>query len=178
MTDIINAAPGSKNMKILGIITIILGLLAIAAPLITGIAIAILVGILVLCGGIARIVWAFHAASFSKGLLGFVVGGLTLLCGIALVTDPVFASGVLTIILAVYFLIDGAFEIARAFQIRPAPGWNWLLLGGLISFLLGLMIWQQFPLSGAWAIGLLLGIKLLFIGIIMISFRPIPQSNA
>ncbi len=99
----------------------------------------------------------------------FAIGGLTLLCGIALVGNPLFASGVLTIVLASYFFVDGIFEIAAAFRLRSEPGWGWMFFGGIVSILLGIMIWRQFPLSGAWAIGILLGIKLFFVGLIMVT---------
>ena len=149
----------SKNTKIFGIVTMIFGLLSIASPMIVGFSISILVGLLVLLAGIIRMVWTFQTSSLSNDLFGFIFGALTLLCGIALVTDPVLASGFLSIILALYFLIDGMLEIMAAFRLRPLSGWGWLLFAGSISFLLGLMIWQQYPLSGAWAIGILLGIK-------------------
>jgi uncharacterized membrane protein HdeD (DUF308 family) len=93
------------------------------------------------------------------------------------VTDPILASGVLTIILAAYLLIDGVLEVIAAIQVHPASGWRWLLGGGILSILLGLMIWRQFPLAGAWAIGFLLGLKLLLIGMIMIGVDPIAQAN-
>lgn len=166
-TDEVVVASG--NAKWFGIMTIVLGLLAIAAPLVAGAWVALVVGFLVLGGGVARMLWAFQAISFGRGLLGFFIGLLTLLCGIALVTDPLLASGALTMVLAFYFLIDGIFEIAAAFQIRPVSGWGSLFFGGVLSVILGVMIWQQFPLSGAWAIGILLGIKLLFVGIIMVN---------
>jgi uncharacterized membrane protein HdeD (DUF308 family) len=163
------AKAGGKDMTIFGVIAIILGMLAMLAPGLTGISIAILVGVIVLAGGIVRIIWAFQAASFGKGLLMLLIGGLTLLCGIALIVNPLFASGVLTIMLAVYFIIDGICEITAGSRLRPAPGWGWMLFGGIVSILLGMMIWAQFPLSGAWAIGILLGIKLFFVGLIMVT---------
>lgn len=174
---VVTSAAG-KNTKLFGIVTIVLGILAMAAPLVAGMSIALLVGFLVLAGGVVRMLWAFQAGSLGKGLLVFAIGLLTLLCGLALVTDPLLATGLLTIILAAYFLVDGAFEIAAAFQLRPASGWGWLLLGGVLSVVLGLMIWQQFPLSGAWAIGVLLGIKLLFVGVIMVSVDSSARSSA
>jgi uncharacterized membrane protein HdeD (DUF308 family) len=168
MNELTATATAGRNTKLFGILTIILGLLAIAAPLVAGVSVAILVGLLVLIGGVARMVWAFQAGSVGKGLLGFAIGALTLVCGVLLVSDPLVASGVLTLLLAVYFLVDGGAEIAAAFHVRPASGWGWLLAGGILSLLLGLMIWQQFPLSGAWAICVLLGFKLLLVGMIMI----------
>jgi len=162
------AKEGGKNMTIFGIIAIILGVFAMLAPGVTGISVAILVGVIVLIAGIVRIIWAFQAGSLGKGLLMFAIGGLTLLCGIALVANPLFASGVLTIMLVVYFIVDGIAEIAAAVRLRPTTGWGWMLFGGIVSIWLGIMIWGQFPLSGVWAIGILLGIKLFFVGLIMV----------
>ena len=169
-------------MKFFGIFTIVLGILALVAPIITGTWVVLLVGLLVLAAGITRMVWAFQSDSLGKGLLRFTIGGLTLLCGVALVvtmvTDPRLASGIVTIVLAVYLLVDGAFEIAAAFLARPTSGWGWLLAGGILSVLLGLMIWLQFPLSGVWAIGILLGVKLLLVGTNMIFLSPAVRSDA
>jgi len=163
------AKAGGKDMTIFGVIAIILGMLAMLAPGLTGISVGILVGVIVLVGGIVRIIWAFQAGSLGKGLVMFAIGGLTLLCGIALVANPLFASGVLTIMLALYFIIDGICEITAGSRLRPATGWGWMLFGGIVSILLGMMIWAQFPLSGAGAIGSLLGIKLFFVGLIMVT---------
>ena len=162
------AKAGGKKMTTFGVIAIILGMLAMLTPGLTGISVIFLLGVFVLVGGIVRIIWAFEAGSFGKGVLMFAIGGLTLLCGIILISHPLFASGVLTIMLALYFILDGVSEIAAGVRLRPGSGWGWMLFGGLVSILLGIIIWRQFPLSGVWAIGILLGIKLFFVGLIMV----------
>ena len=172
------AAAGGRNMTVFGVIAIILGILAMLAPGLTGLSVAFLLGVIVLVGGIVRIIWAFQAGSFGRGLLMFAIGGLTLLCGIALVANPLFASGVLTILLAVYFILDGISEIAASMRLRPAVGSGWMLFGGIVSLVLGVMIWAQFPLSGAWAMGILLGIKLFFVGLIMVTGGAALRSQA
>jgi uncharacterized membrane protein HdeD (DUF308 family) len=154
-----------KRMTTLGVIAIVLGLLCMMAPVITGLSIALLLGILVLTAGVVRLVWAFQSASAGQGILKFVVGGLTLLCGLLLVANPVFAAGVLTIVLSLYFIIDGVSEIAAGTSTKQ----GWLTFAGVISILLGVLLWAQFPLSGAWAMGILFGLKLLLIGIIMLT---------
>jgi uncharacterized membrane protein HdeD (DUF308 family) len=155
-------------MTIFGVIAIILGILCLLAPGLTGISVVFLLGVFVLAAGIVRMIWAFQAGSFGKGLLMFAIGGLTLLCGIALVANPLFGSGVLSVMLAVYFVFDGICEIVGGIRQRPESGWGWMLFGGIVSIWLGMMIWGQFPLSGVWAIGILLGIKLFFVGLIMV----------
>ncbi len=170
MSELTNPAKsGSSGMTAFGVIAIILGMLAMLAPGLTGLSIAMLLGFVVLIGGIVRIIWAFQAGSLGKGLLVFAIGGLTVLCGIALLANPLLAAGVLTIVLAVYFVLDGVVEITAGVQIRPQPGWGWLVFGGIVSILLGVMIWRQFPLSGPWAMGVLLGIKLFFVGLVMVT---------
>jgi len=163
------AQTGGKQLKTYGVLAIILGLLALLAPGLTGISIALLLGVLVLMGGILRMIWAFQSGSLGKGLLRFALGALTLICGIVLLTDPLIASGVLTMMVGAYFITDGLFEIASAVSIRPAEGWGWMLFGGIVSEFLGVMIWMQFPLSGPYALGILLGIKLMFIGMIAVN---------
>jgi len=167
LTDAV--ASGGKNMTVYGVITIILGMLALMAPGLTGLSITFFVGILVLGGGIVRMIWAFQAGSFGKGVLMFAIGALTLLCGIALVANPLLAAGMLTVMVAIYLILDGIVEIAGGFQLRPKPGSGWMIFGGIVSILLGFMIWGQFPLSGPYALGILLGIKLFFVGLIMVT---------
>ena len=163
------AKRGGKSMTVFGVVAIILGMLAMMMPGLTGVSVVYLLGVIVLVAGIVRMIWAFQAGSLGRGLLMFAIGLLTLLAGFALLAHPLFASGVLTIMLAVYFILDGIGEIAAGIKVRPADGWGWLLFGGIVSLLLGMMIWRQFPLSGLWAVGILLGIKLFFIGLIMVT---------
>ena len=169
MNDLANAArAGGKNMTVFGVIAIILGIMAMMMPGLIGVSVVYLLGVIVLIAGILRMIWAFQAGGLGKGLLMFAIGLLTLLVGLALLVHPLFASGILTIMLALYFILDGISEIAAGFQRRPSDGWGWMLFGGIVSILLGMMIWGQFPLSGLWAIGILLGIKLFFVGLIMV----------
>jgi uncharacterized membrane protein HdeD (DUF308 family) len=175
LTDAANA--GGKRMTTFGIISILLGILAMLSPGLTGISIAMLLGGLVVASGIVRMMWAFQSGSLGSGLWMFVIGALTLLCGLGLLANPLFASGVLTVMLAVYFVFDGVSEMAVGFG-RMGDRGGWMLLSGIVSIMLGAMIWRQFPLSGAWAMGTLLGIKLFFIGLTMITCGSAVRSAA
>lgn len=157
-----------KKMTTFGVIAIILGILAMLAPGITGASVAMFLGILVLIAGIMRIVWAFQSETFGRGALIFVIGGLTLACGIALLANPLFAVGVMSIIMAIYFIVDGIGELIAGMKTWGNSG-GWLVFSGIVSIMLGGMIWKQYPLSGAYAMGILIGIKLFFIGLTMIT---------
>ncbi|MDD4894998.1 MAG: DUF308 domain-containing protein [Candidatus Omnitrophica bacterium] len=156
-------------ITVLGVICIILGILAMLAPGFTGLSIMLFLGVLLLIGGIVRIIWAFKAHSLGKWLLKLLIGGLTLICGILLINRPILASGVITIILTAYFLLDGIVELIAGIKVGVGSGGGWLLFGGIISILLAIILWKQFPISGIWILGILLGIKLFFMGLIMVA---------
>ena len=78
----------ASSMKWMGILTIIFGILAMMMPYITGQSVLMLIGILVMAGGIMRMIWAFKAGSLGKGILVFIIGGLTLLAGFWIITEP------------------------------------------------------------------------------------------
>lgn len=160
----------SGKMKFLGVLTIILGIIAIATPWMTGFAILYLIGFLVIAGGIARMIWAFGAGSLGKGVLVFLIGVLTVIAGVIVVSHPLMSSAVLTVVLAVYFVADGLAVLASAGGLPSGqPGKGWLIFDGIVTLILGVMIFTGFPLAGVLAIGVLLGIKLLLAGTTMLT---------
>jgi len=159
---------GSK-MKWMGWLSIIFGILAIAMPWVAGQSILMMIGILVMAAGIMRMIWAFQAGSLGKGILVFLIGVLTLLAGVAVISNPLMSSAVLSVLLSVYFLVDGFSELFTAFKVTEGKGW--LLFDAVVTILLGVMIFTGFPLAGTVAIGVFLGIKLLFIGVTMLTIR-------
>ena len=168
----------STAVMILGVITIVLGVLSMMAPLMAGIAVALSVGFLLILAGIMRTIFAFKCKSWGKGILVFLLGLLTLLVGFYMVSRPGAALVTLTLFLAAYFVVDGIFEIIEAFDLKPIKGWGWMLFGGIVSILLGIMIWRQWPVSGAWAVGILFGIKLVFAGWAMVGIGTAGRSAA
>jgi len=168
MGDLANTvAAGGKRMTVLGMIAMLLGLLAMMTPLLTGISIIFLLGALVAISGALRMFWAFRSGSVGRGLWLFAIGSLTLICGAAMLANPLFGSAVMTIVLAAYFLVDGVAEIGAGAG-RMGDGGGWLVFGGIVSIVLGVLLWTQYPLSGAWAMGILLGIKLFLVGLTML----------
>jgi uncharacterized membrane protein HdeD (DUF308 family) len=149
---------------VIGIITVIAGVLAISSPFIAGVSISILVGAMLAISGVSQCFLAFKAGAFGRALMVFVVGVLMTIVGVYMMNQPVAGLATLTIILMSYLLATGALEIIVSFQLKPASGWGLELFNGIVTLLLGIMLWRQFPLSGAWAIGVLFGIKMIFSG--------------
>ena len=94
----------------------------------------------------------------------FVFGGITVLCGLAMFAQPVAGMFTITAVLIAYFLVDGVFVIFAGLRGKPAPGWGWMTVSGIASVVLAILLWRQWPASGAVALGLLMGIRLIFTG--------------
>jgi len=157
----------STMVLILGILTVILGFFAMMSPVVAGMTVVMMIGIVLIIAGIARTIFAFKAKSWGKGILVFLLGLLTLVAGFYMVTRPGVGLVSLTLFLAGYFVVDGIFEVIEAFDLKPIDGWGWMLFSGIVSIILGIMVWRRWPASSAVVIGILIGIKLIFAGTAM-----------
>jgi uncharacterized membrane protein HdeD (DUF308 family) len=117
---------------------------------------------------------AFHTREAGSLIWRVLVGLAYLFFGVYLIMRPALGVASLTLVLASLFLVEGILNIALFFQVRSIPiqGSGWLLIDGIITLLLGLMIYMQWPSSSAWAIGTLVGVSMIVSGItrVMLSF--------
>jgi uncharacterized membrane protein HdeD (DUF308 family) len=162
-----NAAVGG-HFRWLGIALIVLGIAAILTPAAAGSAVVVVIGIILLGAGAAGAIRGLQAATGMEKVLGLAVGIVTALAGVAVLGNPLFGLGLLTLLLAGYFLVDGACKIVVSFRFRPASGWVWLLISGGLSLVLGVLIWSQWPMSGLWAVGVLVGLNLISTGFVLL----------
>ena len=167
-TDMYGWVPG-RNLTFFGIVTMILGVLAIGSPLITGLAVAVSVGVLLVAFGIIRIVDAVRTGKWGPGILGSLLGVLAIVAGAIMLSRPAGAALSLTLVLAFYLFAHGIALVVAAFRMRPLTGWGWSLFNAIITVLLGVMIWRQWPISGAWALGVLLGVHIFTSGATMLA---------
>jgi uncharacterized membrane protein HdeD (DUF308 family) len=146
-----------------GIILIVVGLFAIGAPLLTGIGAMIAIGILLLIGSGAEVVSAAWARCWG-GFFGHVLTGiLYLILGIFILDNPGRALVGITLFIAIALIVGGLFRIVLSVT-NHFHSWGWVLLSGIISLILGVMIWKQLPESSLWVVGLFVGIEMLFSG--------------
>lgn len=148
----------------LGIVLILAGLAAIAFPFLSSIAAKVVLGWLFLIGGVMMIVHAFQAPGWGGFLWELLIGILYVLVGGYLAFFPLAGLLTLTIVIAALFIAEGVFEAIMAFRVRPHEGWVWLLLSGVAALAVGVIIAMGLPESAIWALGLLVGINLLFSG--------------
>jgi len=162
ITDVLKGVTG---MSIgLAILMIVLGCLAIALPLATGIGISILVGWIVVFGGFTYLAYAFAAKGAGAFLWRMLIGIAYVVGGFYLVLHPGLALQSLTLVLAAILFAEGLLQVIVFFQFRSLPGSGWVLFDGIVTLLLGFLIAYPWPLSSAWAIGTLVGINLLVSG--------------
>ena len=161
-TGVPNATTWSIILSVLMILT---GAIAIAAPMVAGVAITALVAWLLIFSGLLHLAFAWRGgrtgAVLWEILLGIVYGAI----GFYIVTNPVAGLASLTLALAIYLLIEGVLESVLSFQLRALPGSGWLLVDGIVTLVLAVMIWSTWPSSAAWVVGTLVGISMLFSGV-------------
>lgn len=153
---------------VLGVLTVVLGILAIARPMLSGVAVTLFIGWLLAFMGVMQIIAALKSGQWGSGIIGTLIGLLSIVAGLFMIFRPIAGLASLTLFLAAYFLVDGIFEIITAFKMKPEQGWGWMLFNGIIAALLGFLLWRQWPYSGEFAIGFLFGIHILMSGIVMI----------
>jgi uncharacterized membrane protein HdeD (DUF308 family) len=158
-----------EHLHWLGIVLIALGVIAVLAPAVAGSALVIVIGFILLIAGIVPIVRELKAESSKEKTIGLILGIITALTGIAIIGHPLFGLAFLTLLLVVYFVAEGIWKIVVSFRYKPANGWKWLLVSGMLSLILGLLIWNQWPVSGMWAVGVLVGVNLLGTGLALVT---------
>jgi uncharacterized membrane protein HdeD (DUF308 family) len=152
-----------------GIALIILGVAAVLTPAVAGGAVVMVIGLILLAAGIVAIVRGLKAETSMEKVVGLTLGIVTVLAGIAVIGHPFLGLAFLTLLLVGYFVVEGVWKIVVAFRYKPATGWKWLLVSGVLSLVLGLLIWNQWPVSGLWAVGVLVGINLLGTGLALVT---------
>jgi uncharacterized membrane protein HdeD (DUF308 family) len=150
-------------LLILGIALVIVGCLAIGSSFIATLTTVIVLGILFLAGGIVDIVSAFWAHCWRGFWLSLLAGILYVVLGFLLIQHPVAMAAGFTLVLAAAFMVGGLFRIISAL-VDHFHGWGWILLNGVVTLVLGIMIWRQWPDSALWVIGLFVGIDMVFAG--------------
>ncbi len=148
----------------LGLVSIVLGTLGFYMTFALTLASVLFFGVLILVAGVFQLVHAFTCTGWKSVLWHVLIALLYIAAGVDIMLNPARASLVLTLVLAGILVAVGVLRSVMAFQLRPASGWFWPLISGLVSIALGGMIVAQWPDSGLWVIGLFVAIELIFNG--------------
>lgn len=153
----------------LGIALFVLGLIATSAAFVTTFATIIFFGFLLLIAGAFEISNAFRHGKYGGFWMHLLTGILDIVCGSMLLAFPGAGAAALTFILAIFFLVGGAFRLASSL-IMQLPNGGWAALSGVIDVLLGMLLLGSWPVSALWFLGMVVGIGLLFRGAWWVAF--------
>jgi uncharacterized membrane protein HdeD (DUF308 family) len=148
----------------LGIALVLGGMILIAAPLATSIAVTILIAAVLFVGGLVQIYQAFKTQGTAAFIWNMITGVIAVIGGIVIYVNPLAGTLALTLVIAAIFAAQGISQIVMAFKLKPHEGWVWVLIAGVVSLAAGVMIWMDLPGSAAWALGLIAGISVLING--------------
>ncbi len=163
----------SKSWKLLltaGIVSVVLGAIAIILPPLASVTITYLVGILLLIGAVAYVAEAISRGSTGHRIWSAIVAVLYVIAGVWLIINPVEGTITLTWVLAIFFLVIGVMRLIMGFSMRgKVPNAGWTIVNGVLSVLIAVLVIGNLPSAADWAIGLLVGIQLLFDGMALIA---------
>lgn len=156
-------------LAFLGVISIIGGILALINPFAATLTAAMLAAWTFLLFGVLSLVQTFQASDRGAAFLwNLLIAVLMIALGISLIFRPLEGIISLTVLVAVMFIVLGIAKFFYAFGLRPLQGWGWMLVSGIISFVLGIMILADLPVAAASILGILLAIELLSNGLFML----------
>ncbi len=148
-----------------GILLAIFGALAIGSPFIAAVAVNAFIAWLLMFAGVVHVVLAFHAHRAGSMIWKLVVGLAYVFAGVYMLWHPVLGVATLTLLLAALFLLEGVLDLVLFFHLRSLRGASWMLFDGIVTLILALMIYSQWPSSSIWAIGTLVGVSMMISGI-------------
>ena len=161
--DIVRQA--STLSVVWGVLLIIFGMVAIGWPFLAAVAVNVAIAWLIVLAGVVHLMLGVRAHGAGSMIWKVLVGLAYLFFGVYLIIHPVLGVASLTLVLSLLFLIEGILDIILFFRMRPLGGSSWVLVDGIITLLLGLMIYLQWPSSSAWAIGILVGVSMIISGV-------------
>lgn len=149
---------------VLGICLTVLGIISIAYEGVATLASIFALGIVLIVAGIMQIAAAFQTRGAGHVILYLLLGVLDIVVGLALLAHPVAGALTVTLVLAVYFVFGGIFRIVYALW-SQLPQSGWAVFSGLVAIVLGVLLWEQWPTSAIWFLGLAVGVNFIFAGV-------------
>jgi len=144
-----------------GVLLVVAGFLALVYPLIASVTIIVLLAWILIISGVLQGIGLIGARHVPHFWLQAISAVLAILIGLLLLRAPGSGLLVITVLLIVFFMVEGIAKVIFALTIKPFPNWGWVLGSGIVSIFLAVILWANMPLSADWLLGVLLGIQLM-----------------
>ena len=161
-SDIVRQA--STSSIVWGILLIVLGIVVVGFPVHTAFAVSVVIAWTLVLVGVVQLIIGFQAHRAGTLVWKLLVGLAYICFGVYLRAHPTLGVVSLALLLATLFLIAGIFDIVMFFQMRATQGSIWVLIDGIVTLLLGLVIYRHWPSGSAWVLGTLVGISMIVNG--------------
>ena len=148
-----------------GVLMIVAGILALVYPLVASVAMVFLLGWILIISGVLQGIGLIGARDLPHYWLSLISAVLAIVIGLLLLRQPDSGLLVMTVLLIVYFMVEGISKVIFALTIRPFPNWGWVLASGIVGIVLAVYLWANMPVSSEWVLGMLLGILLVSEGV-------------
>lgn len=158
------AHAGAGWLMAMGVAMVVVGSAAIILPHVASLAVAVLLGLVFLVVGVVQVAHAFHVRPFGGYLLNLLLGALYGVLGVLLLANLYEGVIALTVLVALFFVIEGVVKIAAALQMKRNGPWGWTMFSGVLAVILAVVIFGASPEEMLWVLGLLVGINLIFRG--------------
>lgn len=159
------ALPNNKILAGTGVALMALGLILLLSPMAAGEWVIRLVSVVLVITGAVQMVQGFRSRGTTGSLIAGLLGVIVAAVGALVWFNPELGSGFLTALLMIFFTVHGRWKVSTAFRFRQLSGWIWLLVSGVVSLAFVYLLFSQWPMSGATAIGILVGLDLLLTGV-------------
>ena len=143
-----------------GVLMVVAGVLALVYPYLASVTLVVLLGWILIISGVLQGIGLIGARDVPHFWLQLISVVLAILIGVLLLRNPDAGLLIMTVLLIVFFMVEGISKIIFALTIRPFPNWGWVLASGLVGIVLAVYLWANMPVSAEWVLGVLLGIQL------------------
>jgi len=143
-----------------GVLMVVAGVLALVYPLLASVAMVYLLAWVLIISGVLQAIGLIGARDVPHYWLQLISVVLAIVIGLLLLNQPESGLVIMTVLLIVFFMIEGISKIIFALTIRPFPNWGWVFGSGVVGILLAFYLWANIPVSSEWVLGVLLGVML------------------
>lgn len=166
MTDAsTNPKQGVNGALLIGILLIVLGIVGIAVPAVSTIVSETWIALILISAGATKLVYAFQTRNDGGFVWKVLLSVLYIGTGVMLFVYPLTGVLTLTLLLGSYLLTEGVFELILAFRLRPQQNWTSVLVNGIVTLLLGGLVWFQWPFDAPWLLGTVVGASVISTGV-------------
>lgn len=156
-------------LMLMGIVLVLMGFIGLGMSVVLTLTSVLFFGTMILVAGVLQLIDAFKAEGWKSILAYALIALLYIVAGNMIIVDPLAGSIWLTMAIASFLIAVGTLRMIMGFQMRPFKGWVWTVFSGVVSILLGTMIFADWPVSGVWVIGLFVAVELIMQGWSMIT---------